>query len=124
MTALLRLQPRLQTLAFTSRRRAALDATLCRYYAQDSSETKDDDATPQRSRTVEHQSANYPIPSNKAQPALRDGRQSPMADVEGKLRDDLPEDVKRHNTELEQRYDRPYNHIADEGNVKAVWEKK
>jgi hypothetical protein len=34
----------------------------------------------------------------------------------------VPEDVKRHNRELDQRYDRAYNQIADEGKVnKGFW---
>jgi hypothetical protein len=41
------------------------------------------------------------------------------------LKDDVPEDVKRHNKEVENRYDRSYNHIADEGNVEErEWEDK
>lgn len=48
-----------------------------------------------------------------------------MADWEGNLKDDLPEDVKRHNEEVESRYDRPYNHITDEGDVKkSEWNDK
>lgn len=47
-----------------------------------------------------------------------------MADQDGNLREDLPQDVKKHNEEIEQRYDRPYNHIADEGGVESSWQKK
>lgn len=68
-------------------------------------------------------STNYPIPSNNAKPTLRDGRQSPIADHEGHLRDDLPEDVKKHNKEMDERYDKPYNHISDAGNVEKGWKK-
>ncbi|CAI7658592.1 unnamed protein product [Penicillium pancosmium] len=39
------------------------------------------------------------------------------------LREDLPEDVKKHNKEMDQRYDKPYNHIADGGNVEKGWKK-
>ncbi|OQE28669.1 hypothetical protein PENSTE_c003G08837 [Penicillium steckii] len=85
----------------------------------------DDKGKAQKNKGSENdQSANYPIPSNKAEPTLRDGRQSPIADHEGNLRKDLPEDVKEHNKEMDSRYDKPYNHIADEGNVESGWEKK
>lgn len=47
-----------------------------------------------------------------------------MADKNGKLKDDLPNDVKRHNAELEDRYDRPYNHISDDGHVENTFVKK
>lgn len=47
-----------------------------------------------------------------------------MADMEGKLKDDLPNDVKRHNKDLENRYDRPYNHISDSGHVENTFVKK
>ena len=67
---------------------------------------------------------NHPIPSNKAHPTLRDGRQSNLADMEGKRHEDLPEDVRRHNEEMEHRYDRPYNHTADQGRIEHAFEKK
>ncbi|CAI7657866.1 unnamed protein product [Penicillium manginii] len=35
---------------------------------------------------------NHPIPSNKAHPTLRDGRQSNLADISGVKHEDLPED--------------------------------
>jgi hypothetical protein len=66
------------------------------------------------------------IPSNKAHPTLNDGRQTPNVDESGEpLPDaDVPEDVKRHNREMDQRYDRAYNQIANEkGTVveKGFW---
>ncbi|KAL1999123.1 hypothetical protein VTN02DRAFT_5004 [Thermoascus thermophilus] len=61
------------------------------------------------------------IPSNKAHPTLTDGRQSPNVDEHGNLRPDVPEDVKRHNRELESRYDRAYNQIAEDGKVQKGW---
>lgn len=67
---------------------------------------------------------NHPIPSNKAHPTLRDGRQSNLADMEGKKHEDLPEDVRKHNEEMKNRYDRPYNHIADEGPVEKGFQDK
>ncbi|PLB52980.1 hypothetical protein P170DRAFT_423767 [Aspergillus steynii IBT 23096] len=54
-------------------------------------------------------------PSNKANPTIIDARQSPNIDSEGNPREDVPPDVKRHNEEVENRHDRPYNHIGDEG---------
>ncbi|KAL3710742.1 hypothetical protein TMatcc_004538 [Talaromyces marneffei ATCC 18224] len=61
-------------------------------------------------------------PSNKARPTLSTGRESPNVDEEGNVRGDVPEDVKRHNAELDQRYDRAYNQIRDEGKVsKGFW---
>ncbi|KAJ6021345.1 hypothetical protein N7540_006849 [Penicillium herquei] len=67
---------------------------------------------------------NHPIPSNKAHPTLRDGRQSSLSDMEGKPHEELPEDVRKHNEEMAQRYDRSYNHIADEGTVEKAFKKK
>ncbi|OKL62708.1 hypothetical protein UA08_01641 [Talaromyces atroroseus] len=61
-------------------------------------------------------------PSNKARPTLSDGRESPNVDLQGNVREDLPEDVKQHNRELQQRYDRAYNQIVDGGKVsKGFW---
>ena len=75
--------------------------------------------------TPENPMPNHPIPSNHAKPTLRDGRSSPIADFEGNLKEDLPRDVKEHNRDVENRYDRPYNHIADDGDVeKNGWEDK
>lgn len=67
---------------------------------------------------------NHPIPSNNAHPTLRDGRQSNLADMEGKRHEDLPEDVRKHNENMVNRYDRSYNHIADEGNIEHAFEEK
>ncbi|KAJ5327989.1 hypothetical protein N7452_008379 [Penicillium brevicompactum] len=67
---------------------------------------------------------NHPLPSNNAHPTLRDGRQSNLADMEGKKHEDLPEDVRKHNEDMMNRYDRPYNHIADEGKVEHAFEEK
>ena len=57
-------------------------------------------------------------PSNKARPTLNSGRESPNVDEQGNVRDDVPEDVKQHNREMEQRHDKAYNQIGDEGKVK------
>lgn len=89
---------------------------MTRTYAQSSSAKNPNSERSSHSNTTESQD-NYQIPSNKAHPTLRDGKQSPMADMDGTLREDLPQDVKQHNEEVEQRHDHPYNHIADKGSV-------
>lgn len=86
-------------------------------YAQANEHEPDEDC--ERTNTP-----NHPIPSNKAHPTLRDGRQSNLSDMEGKPHEELPEDVRKHNEEMENRYDRPYNHIGDEGKVEKAFEKK
>jgi hypothetical protein len=55
--------------------------------------------------------------SNNAHPTITDGRQSPNIDSEGNVRPGVPNDVKKHNEEMKQRYDRSYNQIGDEGKV-------
>ncbi|KAE8382528.1 hypothetical protein BDV26DRAFT_288332 [Aspergillus bertholletiae] len=57
-------------------------------------------------------------PSNNAKPTITDGRHSPNVDSEGNVRSDVPKDVKRHNEEMEQRYDRSYNQVGNEGKVR------
>jgi len=52
------------------------------------------------------QQANHRRTIQFAHPTLSNGKQSPMADNNGNVRD-IPEDVKQHNEELEQRHDRP-----------------
>jgi hypothetical protein len=88
-----------------------------RTYAQ-----KQDKTPPPSSHDQAKPSPNHPIPSNKAHPTLRDGNQSPIADDEGHLKDDLPEDVKRHNEDMENRYDKPYNHMGDKGSPESNFE--
>ncbi|ODM19188.1 hypothetical protein SI65_05805 [Aspergillus cristatus] len=58
------------------------------------------------------------VPSNKAHPTITTGKQSPNVDEEGHRRKDIPEEVKEHNRGVEQRHDRSYNQITDEGKVK------
>jgi hypothetical protein len=89
---------------------------------QNRSYSQNQDKTPPSSKDQASPSPNHPIPSNKAQPTLRDGNQSPIADDEGNLKDDLPEDVKRHNEEMEDRYDKPYNHMGDKGSPESNFE--
>jgi hypothetical protein len=72
--------------------------------------------------THQQDSPNHPIPSNNAKPTLRDGNLSPLADQDGNLRDDLPDDVKKHNEEMEERYDKPYNHTGDQGQTEPSFE--
>jgi hypothetical protein len=56
---------------------------------------------------------------------LNDGKQSPNVDAHGEPKEDVPDDVKRHNQEMEQRYDRAYNQIGDEGKVqKGFWKRE
>lgn len=86
---------------------------------QNRSYSQNQDKTTPSSTDQAKPSPNHPIPSNKAHPTLRDGNQSPIADDEGHLKDDLPEDVKRHNREMENRYDKPYNHMSDKGSPES-----
>ncbi|EED19587.1 conserved serine-rich protein [Talaromyces stipitatus ATCC 10500] len=77
---------------------------------------------PQSQQTQEDDLYHKKQPSNKARPTLSSGRESPNVDEQGNTKDDVPEDVRQHNRELSQRYDRPYNQIADEGKVsKGFW---
>lgn len=127
MASLLRLQPRLQgRKSLVSYIRPASLLHGQRTYAQKAKSESNSTTTHQEAaaKGTEDTSPNHPIPSNKAQPTLRDGKQSPIADMEGNLKEDLPEDVKRHNEEVKNRYDRPYNHTSDEGNVEPAWERK
>lgn len=60
-----------------------------------------------------HESAHQsPIPSNKARPTLNDGRQTRNVDEHGNPRQDVPEDVKKHNAEMEKKHDRTYNQLG------------
>lgn len=78
---------------------------------------------PEQATTTTHQpdSPNRPIPSNKAKPTLNEGEQSPLTDQEGNPKKDIPEDVKKHNQEMEERYDKPYNSTSDDGTVKPAF---
>ncbi|KAL5338706.1 hypothetical protein BJX70DRAFT_398449 [Aspergillus crustosus] len=63
-------------------------------------------------------------PSNNAKPTITGGKQSSNVDNDGNTRPDVPEDVKKHNAEIDQRHDKPYNRIKDEGKVeKGFWGK-
>lgn len=53
-------------------------------------------------------------PSNKAKPTITDGHQSENVDKEGNMTPNVPEDVKRHNEDIDKRFDKPYNRIKDE----------
>lgn len=125
MTSLLKLQPRLRApVSLAYLRRPAFNTSARRTYSQQSSKPQGEEGTVKTRQREADASTNHPIPSNKARPTLRDGKQSPIADDEGNLRDDLPSDVKQHNEEMEERYDRPYNHMADEGGVEPAFKKK
>ncbi|GAB1203323.1 hypothetical protein APSETT445_001958 [Aspergillus pseudonomiae] len=50
-------------------------------------------------------------PSNNAKPTITDGRHSPNVDSEGNVKSDVPNDVKKHNEEMEHR--RSYFQIVD-----------
>jgi hypothetical protein len=118
MTPLTRLQARIQaSVSFAPLRRPTFKSYGRRSYASGKSKTQ------QTTQSKQDGSTDYPIPSNNAKPTLQDSRQSPIADHEGHLREDLPEDVKKHNKEMDERYDKPYNHITDGGNVEKGWKK-
>lgn len=48
---------------------------------------------------------------------MSDGQQSPNVDAEGRVSEDVPDDVKQHNAEIENRHDRSFNQLTDEGKV-------
>ncbi|KAL4885068.1 hypothetical protein BJY04DRAFT_181294 [Aspergillus karnatakaensis] len=63
-------------------------------------------------------------PSNNAKPTITDGKQSQNVDDDGNTKANVPEDVKKHNEEIDNRHDKPYNRIKDEGKVgKGFWGK-
>ncbi|KAF3386350.1 hypothetical protein F1880_001065 [Penicillium rolfsii] len=118
MTSLLRVPARhlaRTSIIFSNRQTITLSSR--RSYAQNSNESSGGKDAIRDVGTPEDPLPNHPIPSNNAKPTLRDGRSSPIADFEGNVKDDVPEDVKRHNEDMENRHDRSYNHIADGGKV-------
>lgn len=127
MTSLLKLRSRLRAPAsLATLSRPAFNTTPRRTLAQKTSTPQGEQeqgSTKTGQQELDAQ-GNHPIPSNKAHPTLSDGNQSPTADEEGNLRDDLPQDVKKHNEEMDERYDRPYNHISDKGEVAPAWRRK
>ncbi|OJJ61090.1 hypothetical protein ASPSYDRAFT_87645 [Aspergillus sydowii CBS 593.65] len=63
-------------------------------------------------------------PSNNAKPTITDGHQSANVDEEGNMKPNVPEDVKRHNEDIDKRFDKPYNRINQDGKVgKGYWGK-
>ncbi|PYI20533.1 hypothetical protein BO86DRAFT_80432 [Aspergillus japonicus CBS 114.51] len=60
---------------------------------------------------VENKSHSKTTPSNKARPTITDGENSPNAEVDGTVGDNASEDVKKHNREMDQRYDHAYNQV-------------
>ncbi|KAJ5163519.1 uncharacterized protein N7500_005349 [Penicillium coprophilum] len=121
MTTFLRLktpfQARSPITALSGARSQAPRTSLYRSYATKSSND------PEQATTNQPDSANRPIPSNKAKPTLHEGERSPVIDKEGNPKKDLPEDVKKHNREMEERYDKPFNHAKDDGTVEAAFKK-
>lgn len=118
---ILRFYPRLQApasiLPFGQK---VLSIASCRTHVQDSYD-KGEDRSAQRDFGGTEGSPEHPIPSNKSHPTLHDGKDSPIADFEGNLREDLSTDVKEHNEEVEKRKNRPYSHTIDEKSVKKSW---
>ncbi|KGO71969.1 hypothetical protein PITC_028500 [Penicillium italicum] len=107
-------QARSPITALSASRTQAPRTSLYRGYASKSSNDPEQATT----TTSQPDSPNRPIPSNKARPALSMGEQSPLSDREGNPKKDIPEDVKKHNREMEERYDKPYNSTGDDGKVK------
>ncbi|KAJ5239308.1 hypothetical protein N7468_003927 [Penicillium chermesinum] len=100
---------------------ASAQRTLVQYTHHKFAQVDEHDPDEKCERT---NSPNHPIPSNNAHPTLRDGRQSNLANMAGVKHEDLPEDVRKHNEEMEHRYDRPYNHIGDGGKIEHAFEEK
>ncbi|KAJ5185298.1 hypothetical protein N7472_010138 [Penicillium cf. griseofulvum] len=115
MTTFMRLKTSFQTqspiTALSASRTQTPRTSLYRSYATKSSND------PEQTTTDQPDSPNRPIPSNKAKPTLHETEQSSVIDQEGNRKKDLPEDVKKHNREMEERYDKPYNHAKDDGTV-------
>ncbi|KAJ5550969.1 hypothetical protein N7535_001092 [Penicillium sp. DV-2018c] len=101
----LQARSQLSSLSSTSRRIQQPTALLRRTYANKSSNDPEQQTT---ATPAEEDSNNAPIPSNKAKPTLSKGERPS---------NDLPQDVKKHNQEMEERYDRPYNSINDKGSA-------
>ncbi|KAJ5978907.1 hypothetical protein N7501_002249 [Penicillium viridicatum] len=120
MTTFMRLkvpfQARSPITALCAARTQTPRTSLYRGYATKSSNDPEQVTT----TTNKPDSSNRPIPSNKAKPTINEGEQSPLKDPEGKPKKDIPEDVKKHNQEMEERYDKPYN-TAGDGTVKPAF---
>ncbi|KAJ5487214.1 hypothetical protein N7530_001514 [Penicillium desertorum] len=120
MTTFIRLktpfQARSPITALSAARPQAPRTSLHRSYA-----TKSSNDPEQATTTTQPDSPNRPIPSNKAKPTLNEGEQSPLVDREGNPKEDLPQDVKKHNRDMEERYDKPYNSTGDNGTVKPAF---
>ncbi|KAE8357728.1 hypothetical protein BDV27DRAFT_138810 [Aspergillus caelatus] len=74
-------------------------------------------------RDIEHPGPSAPdvskgsTASSRSQPRSTSTSQEDRdkEDSEGNVRSDVPNDVKKHNEEMEHRYDRPYNQLGNEG---------
>lgn len=125
MTSLLKIQSRLRTpVSLANVRRPTFNTNARRTLAQKTSTPQGEQGSTKTKQQEADAQGNHPIPSNKAHPTLNDGNQSPLADEEGTLREDLPEDVKKHNQEMEERHDRSYNQLGNEGKVQPGWTRK
>ncbi|KAJ5130427.1 uncharacterized protein N7515_006466 [Penicillium bovifimosum] len=118
MTSIMRLRTTLQARSqlpiLSSTRIQQPPAILTRSYANKSSNDPEQPPTATPGEKGSKGSKGAPIPSNKAKPTLSEGAQSPK---------DYPQDVKQHNKEMEERYDRPYNGITDEGTVEPTFKR-
>ncbi|KAJ6187665.1 hypothetical protein N7519_002573 [Penicillium mononematosum] len=121
MTTLMRLktpfQARSPITALSAARTQTSRTSLYRSFATKSSNDPEQATT----TTPQPDSSNRPIPSNRAKPTLNEGEQSPLVDREGNPKKDLPQDVKEHNRDMEERYDKPYNSTGDNGTVKPAF---
>ncbi|CAG7982013.1 unnamed protein product [Penicillium nalgiovense] len=121
MTTFMRLktpfQARSPITALSAARPPTSRTSLYRSYATKSSNDPEQATT----TTRQPDSPNRPIPSNEAKPTLNEGEQSPLVDGEGNPKEDLPQDVKKHNRDMEERYDKPYNSTGDDGTVKPAF---
>ncbi|KAJ5090274.1 hypothetical protein N7532_008958 [Penicillium argentinense] len=111
--------------SFLPVKRNVINASSLRAYSQETNQKfAQANAHESQEECDRNNTPNHPIPSNDSQPTLRDGRQSNLSDMEGVRHDNLPEDVRKHNEDMEHRYDRPYNHIAGEGKAENAFEQK
>ncbi|CAP94377.1 hypothetical protein E8E15_003006 [Penicillium rubens] len=121
MTTFMRLktpfQARSPITALSAARTQTPRISLYRSYATKSSNDPEQATTTTRKPNP----PSRPIPSNKAKPTLIEGEQSHLVDREGNPRKDLPQDVKKHNRDMEERYDKPYNSTDDDGTVKPAF---
>ncbi|KAJ5616097.1 hypothetical protein N7537_001211 [Penicillium hordei] len=122
MTTFMRLKTPFQTrspiTALSTARTQTPRTSVYRGYGTKSSNDPEQATT----TTQQPDSSNRPIPSNKAKPTINEGEEeSPLTDQKGNPKKDVPEDVKKHNKEMEERYDKPYNSTGEDGTVKPAF---